>query len=231
MGGPMSRMAVIAACMAAGNALAQTPELLFQAEAQTLAGTCTGQPVRLEGNHNTVVLAGACRSLLLKGVANTVRLGVVAGGTIHVEGSANRVSFTASGAPPTIEALGPDNEVTAAPTAAPPVAQAPTPPAPTAKPAPVTALALAGDDRQQIADCTGLDVTVTGYRSAYVLQGACKSLTVQGALLTIRAELAPGARIAITGPGDIVTWSARRNARPPAAVVHGAGSRVQRALP
>ena len=232
MGGPMSRMAVIAACMVAGNALAQTPELLFQAEAQTLSGTCAGQPVRLEGNHNTVALAGACRSLLLKGVANTVRLRVVPGGTIHVEGSANRVSFTAAGAPPTLEALGPDNEVTqAADAAPPPPATQAAPPPPMAKPAAVPALALAGDDRQRIADCTGLDVTVTGKRSAYALQGACRSLTVQGDLLTVRADLAPGARIAITGQGNIVTWSVRRNARPPAVVVRGAGSRAQRAMP
>ena len=232
MGGPMSRMALIAACLVAGSASAQTPpELLFQAEAQTLTGTCTGQPVRLEGNHNTVTLTGACASLLLKGVSNTVKLGVAPGGTIHVEGSGNRVSFNVAGAPPAIEALGPDNEVVPGPAAASPPPPAAAPPVAPPPAASTTTLVLAGDDQQRLADCSGLDVTVTGNRSAYILRGACKSLTLRGDLLSVQAALAPGARIAITGQGSIVTWSAKPNTRPPITVVHGRGSRAQRAEP
>ena len=254
MGGPMSRMAATAMWMLmAGSALAQhPPELLFQAEAQTLTGTCTGQPVRLEGNHNTVTLSGACGSLLLKGVANTVRMGLAPGGTIHVEGSANRVSFAATGPSPVIEILGPDNEVapgSAPPPATPPPAKAPAPPSAPPPPAPspppppraaapapqppavTTALELAGDDQQRIVDCAGRDVTVTGNRSAYTLTGGCKSVTLRGDLLAVLAALAPGAKLAITGRGSIVTWSATPNARPPSAIVRGPGSRVQRAEP
>ena len=156
-----------------GSAAAQTPpELLFQAEAQTLSGTCTGQPVRLEGNHNTVTLSGACGSLLLKGVANTVRMGVAAGGSIHVEGSGNRVSFAATGTPPVIEIWGRTtrsadpaarsrrgsglpsrplhrrrslpSQVAAASRVASPAAS---------RPAAAGPLLLAGDDQQRIADC------------------------------------------------------------------------------
>ena len=56
--------------------------LLFQAEAQTLAGTCTGNAMRVEGNHNVITVTGECASLLLKGVGNTVRLTIAAAGAI-----------------------------------------------------------------------------------------------------------------------------------------------------
>ncbi len=266
MGKPMSRMVgwvagmALAACPVVVRA---APDLLFQAEAQVLTGTCTGQPVRLEGNHNTVTLAGACGSLLLKGFANTVRLGIVPGGSIHVEGSANRVQYTVHGAAPAIVALGPDNDVAPAasavelsgravlvpveppvpPTSAPGPRAASSPvPGPVSSPAkpvlpanpappaqPHGALALAGDDQQRLEDCTGKDVTVTGNRSAYVIRGGCKSLTLRGDLLSVQAELAPGARIAVAGRGSIVSWVVKGKGRPPAAIVRGPGSRVQRA--
>ena len=239
----MSRMGLAAALsvLAALPAGAQgQPELLFQAEAQVLSGRCTGQPVRLEGNHNVVTLTGVCGSLLLKGYANTVRLGIAPGGSIHVEGSANRVSFAVHGAPPAIVALGPDNDVAAGlpsgavPTSAPPAP--PIVPAPSvakppqaAPPPPMAPLSLAGDDEHRLEDCDGRDVTVTGNRSAYTLRGACRSVAVRGDLLTIEAEVAPGARITVTGRGSIVTWSLRGRGHAPAAVIRGEGSRVQQA--
>jgi hypothetical protein len=266
----MSRMVAIAAglVLVAGPVAAQQPDLLFQAEAQTLSGTCTGQPVRLEGNHNTVTLTGACGSLLLKGVSNTVRMGIVAGGSIHVEGSGNRVAFTVVGATPAIVALGPDNEVVPVSSPAAPSPAAPSPPAPPALARPVPAppvspppipaprqpkeaanpapkpsepptppvpppagpLALTGDDAHRIETCTGRDVTVTGDRSDYLLQGGCKSLTVKGDLLTVQAEIAPGAKITITGRGSIVSWDVASHGHGPASVVHGLGSRVQPVL-
>ncbi len=234
----------LAACSVAAQA---APELLFQAEAQVLTETCTGQPVRLEGNHNTVTLTGACGSLLLKGFANTVRLGIVPGGSIHVEGSANRVQFVVHGAAPAIVALGPDNDVSSetASLAEPPIqavqpltpaAKAPAskavPPPTLAAPAaslPRSPLTLAGDDQQRLEDCAGRDVTVTGDRSAYVLRGGCKSLTLRGDLLAVQGELASGAKITVAGRGSIVSWVIKGKGRPPATIVRGPGSRVQRA--
>ncbi len=242
--------------LAAGPAAAQPPDLLFQAEAQVLSGTCTGQAVRVEGNHNTLTLSGPCGSLLLKGLANTVRLRVVPGGSIRVEGASNRVLFTAQGAAPAIVALGPDNDVASAgpaptvvlngsspavpdaPLARPvPARPAPTPsatpdrrpPAPAPVALPSGPLVLNGDDAQRLEDCAGRDVTVTGNRSAYVIRGFCKSLTVRGDLLAVQAELASGARIAITGQGSIVSWAVKPRGHAPAAIVRGQGSRVQRA--
>ena len=254
MGGPMSRMVAWAAglALAAGPAGARAaPELLFQAEAQVLTGVCTGQPVRLEGNHDTLTLTGLCGSLLVKGFGNTVRLGIVPGGPIRVEGSANRVQFTVRGAAPAVVVLGPDNDVSpqAASAADPPVRAAPalaTPPpaaVPGARPGsasisdrltppaapPHGPLVLAGDDQQRLEDCAGRDVTVTGNRSAYVIRGGCKSLTVRGDLLAVQAELASATKVTVSGRGSIVSWAVKGRGRPPAAIVRGPGSRVQRA--
>ena len=234
----MSRMVVVAAgiVLAVGPALrpAIGQELVFQAEAQTLTGSCNGQPVRLEGNHNSVTLTGVCGSLLLKGVANTVQLGIVPGGSIHVEGSGNRVQFAAGGALPAIVALGPDNDVAPAPAAVAERASS----APSVKPVkPATPVAsaeplvLAGDDKHQIADCTGRAVTITGERSAYIVRGGCKSLTVRGDLLAVQAELGAGAKLTVTGRGSVVSWAMKGKGPGPVSSVRGEGSRVQRSEP
>ena len=252
---------ILAAAMLVSAAPAQSQsagnDLLLQAEAQTLSGTCTGQSVRLEGNHNTVNLTGPCASLLVKGLANSVTLTIEGGGSIRVEGAQNHVQYTSSGAVPAVLTLGPDNVVTAGvtarrsslevptPAAPPPVAQPPVvlapPPvpasAPAAKPAlpVVTAtkaagpLELSGDDEERLADCAGRDVVVTGSRSAYVIRGACHSLVLRGDLLTVQAVMQSGARIAVTGRGSVVSWAIPPRGHAPAAIVHGPGSKVQRA--
>lgn len=231
----MMRMVAASAglVLAAVPATAQTrPELLLQAEAQTLSGVCAGQPVRLEGNHNTVTLTGPCGSLLLKGVANTVRLGIVPGGSIHVEGSGNRVQFAAAGALPGIVALGPDNDVAAGPALL--VEPGPVAPSPTRASAAaplVGPLTLSGNDQHRIEDCAGRGVTVTGERSDYVIRGACKSLTLRGDLLTVQADLAGAAKVTVTGRGSIVSWTTKGKAATPVASIQGEGSRVQRTLP
>ena len=243
----MSRFLAALLLIAAPAAAQPPPELLFQAEAQTLSGSCNGEPVRLEGNHNTVVLKGPCGSLLLKGVANTLTMGVRSGGTIHVEGSANRIRYTTSSAPPLVEVLGPDNEVTAD------AASVPHAPAPVVPPAPRAALAppaspvaaavpakpsqatgpllIANDDVQRLAECGGKDVAITGNRSAVVLRGGCKSLTLTGDLLAVQADLVPGAKVTVTGRGSIVTYTLKARGKAPVTLVRGEGSRVQRAEP
>ena len=217
---------------------AQTPlELLFQAEAQTLSHACAGQPVRIEGNHNTVTLTGSCGSLVLKGYANAVSLALAPAAAIRVEGSDNQVSYTAP-ATPAIVALGPNNSVHAAQAvfsaqpvpkpARPPVEPVSVPPPIAHRATPTAGIRLDGEDQQRLADCAGRDVTVTGSRSAYVLRGGCRSVTVNGELLTVQAELQPAAHLAITGQGDIIAWAVSGKARGPSATIHGAGNHVQR---
>ena len=226
-------------------------DMLFQAEAQTLSGTCTGQAVRLEGNHNTVNLSGPCASLLVKGLANTITLTIEGGGSIRVEGAQNHVQYTSGGGAPAILTLGPDNVVSAGglarrssvevPTPAVPPLAAPSPVIPASSPAPKPAppvvtvakpagpLQLSGDDEEKLADCAGRDVVVTGSRSAYVIHGACHSLVLRGDLLTVQAVMQSGARIAVTGRGSVVSWAMLGGGHVPAAIVHGPGSKVQRA--
>ena len=246
----MSRWRLIvslAAAMAGAlPAVAADPSLLLQAEAKTLSGDCKGGGVVIEGNHNAIAVTGQCRSLLLKGIANTVRLGVVPGATIRVEGSGNRVSYTVTGNGPAIEMLGTDNEVSPGPAVTVPVsAQAPapspvaarpadagTPPRPAVVAPPGTGpLILAGDDQQRLASCGGRDVMITGTRSAYVLSGGCRAVTVRGDLLLVQAEVQAGAHIAVSGRGNVVSWGVRGRGRNPFIVVQGPGSRAQRILP
>ena len=226
-------LAGAALALGLGPGQAQAADLLFQAEAQTLVGACAGQAVRLEGNHDTVTLSGTCGSLLVKGVGNAVQLTIAGGGSIRVEGSANHIRFTTAGATPTIETFGPDNEVTTSgPTRQ--ISAAPSAPSVSTSAPPVTAgkggpLELSGDDQDRLADCAGRDLVVTGSRSAYVVRGTCHSLVVRGDLLTVQAVVQSGARIAVTGRGSVVSWAVPAKGRPPVSVVHGAGSRVQRA--
>ena len=186
--------------------------LLVQAEAQTIAPFCAGRDVRIEGNHNAITLAGRCRSLLLKGIANTVSLDLGAGAAIRIEGAANHVTYRATAAA-NVEALGPDVTVTAV-----------LPPASGAGPG----LALDGSDASLAADCADRDVTVRGDRSLYLLRGGCRSVTVQGNLVIVQAELQPGAAIIIAGHGSRVGWAMSGPGRPPAATIHGEASRVER---
>jgi hypothetical protein len=262
----MKRLALglIVAALSAALPVKAHADVLFQAEAQTLTGDCTGQAVRLEGNHNRVILSGTCGSLLVKGLANSLQLDIASGGAIRVEGAQNRVQYTVRGNPPAVVMLGPDNEVSQAGTpghadAAPPApiaaasmasvapkqveppapvvpASLPVPalklaapPASSASPQPTGPLALSGDDEERLADCGGGDVLVTGHRSAYVIRGTCRSLVVRGDLLTVQAIMQPGARITVSGLGSIVSWAVQGRGHPPAGIVHGAGSRIQRA--
>lgn len=211
----------LALLLLASPAIAQADApLLVQAEGQALSPFCAGRDVQVEGNHNVVTLVGACRSLLLKGVANQVALALAPAGTIRVEGSGNRVSYRAAGEPGVV-ALGEGNLVVAAP---PDGTEAPGQAAAVAG----AGLVLLGDDRTLAADCAGQDVAVRGARGFYLFRGGCRSVSVQGDLVTVQAEMASGATIAIAGHGSTVAWAVARQGRPPVATVRGEASRAQR---
>jgi len=231
----------------AAPAAAQTSSgVLVQAEAQTQRLSCGGGDALIEGNHNAIVLTGPCRGLLLKGVANTVAIALVAGASVRVEGSENRITFdVAGGAAPVVQILGPNNSVDPGPMppAPPPPAPAPkpaeatqvlAPPAvkppraePAAGPATLGTLDLRGDDQQRDETCAGRAVVIEGNRSAYVLRGGCLSVSVQGDLDTVQAELRPGASVHVTGHGTTVSWAVPARGKAPVSAVHGDGNRVQ----
>lgn len=225
---------------------AEPPVVLLQAEGQVLRANCGGSDAKIEGNHNTIVLAGSCRGLRLNGVANHVTIDLHDGAAVRIEGSANQVIYRVKMGAPSVVALGPDNAVRADSVAPPVPVSLPTPPSQPAPPivapasqapplvAPASqagALELAGDDQYRSAVCTGRDVIIHGLRSAYVLRGGCRSITVQGDLVTIQAEVVPGTRIAIDGAGTVVAWAMVAGATwqdVPLQSVHGRDSRVQR---
>jgi Protein of unknown function (DUF3060) len=232
----------------AAPAAAQTsPGVLVQAEAQNQRLSCGGGDALIEGNHNTIVLTGPCRGLLLKGVANTVAIALQAGASVRVEGSENRVIFdVAGGAAPVVQILGPNNSVDPGPLPpAPPPPAAPAlkpaetaavlavpaakPPRvePAAGPARSGALELRGDDQQRDETCAGRAVVIEGNRSAYVLRGGCLSVSVQGDLDTVQAELRPGASVHVTGHGTTVSWAVPTRGKAPVSAIHGDGNRVQ----
>jgi hypothetical protein len=193
--------------------MADPAPLLLQAEAQTLTPVCAGQDVQLEGNHNVVKPFGLCHSLLVKGVANQVVLDLTPNATLRVEGSANRITYRSPVAA-VVDLLGTDNLAVMQP-----------PSAPMADPG--AALHLTGDDQAHALDCTGRAVTVDGSRALYLLRGGCKSLTIHGDLLTVQAELQPGAAVAITGHGVRVGWVIDRAGKPPAASLHGEANHIE----
>ncbi|MEJ1977593.1 MAG: DUF3060 domain-containing protein [Acetobacteraceae bacterium] len=224
------------------------PGAVVKAEAQTLRQACGGGDAVIEGNHNTVVLNGACHGLLLKGVGNTVAIELQAGAVVRLEGSENRITFHAlAGPPPVLQIAGPDNvaeagdvppapavKVAEAPAAMPapkPVAMAgpPVRPVSLAEPAPKAGLlTFSGDDQQRDEDCAGRQVVIQGNRSAYVLRGGCQSVSVRGDLDLVQAELRPAAHVGITGHGTIVSWALMGRGKDPSALIHGEGNRVQR---
>ena len=143
---------------------------------------------------------------------------LAAGGTIRVEGSGNRVFYQATDLPGLV-VLGPDNVVAALPAV--PASLA----APQAPPATAT-LELSGDDQMRAVGCAGRRVAIQGQRSLYLLRGGCRSVTVRGGLLSVQAELAPGAAVTVTGHGVRVGWLLARPGRLPAVSAHGEANLV-----
>lgn len=201
---------LLAGVMLSAPAVAEP--LLIQAEGQVLMPLCTGRDVQIEGNHNVIKPFGICRSLLLKGVANQVDLALEPGGAIRIEGGANAVTYQAASAA-VADMLGDGNTVT--PHLVPAVDQGPN-------------LRLSGDDRAQAIDCAGRNVTIQGDRGLYVLRGGCRSLTVQGALVTVQAQMLPGAPIVIDGHGIRVGWALDGRGHAPVSTLHGLANHVER---
>lgn len=205
----MKRACVLASMMLVTPAVADP--LLIQAEGQVIRPLCTGRDVQVEGNHNVIKPFGMCRSLLLKGIANQVTLALGSAGTIRIEGSANQITYQAASAI-VADILGDGNTVTAH-------LDIPVNPDPN--------VLLTGDDRAQAIDCAGRTVTIQGNRALYVLRGGCQSLTVHGDLVTVQAEMLPGAPIVIDGRGIRVGWVLNGRGHAPVSTLHGHANHVE----
>lgn len=88
-------------------------------------------------------------------------------------------------------------------------------------------LIVEGNAQQRTLDCTGRDVTVRGERNALTFTGGCRSLEVQGNTSTIRAELAPGARVSLRGETLELTWSQAAEGAAPRIAQEGRQIRIE----
>lgn len=110
-----SSFAVLAVCFAlsagAEEASGSQVELIGTARQQTVA--CSGDTeVSIKGASNDITLTGECKSVSVRGSANTVRIDTV--GRLEVKGSANNVSWKkASGGAkkPKVDSAGVGNKV------------------------------------------------------------------------------------------------------------------------
>jgi len=89
------------------------------------------------------------------------------------------------------------------------------------------ALIVEGNAQRQTLDCTARDVVVRGERNALTFTGGCRSLEVQGNTSTIRAELAPGARVSLRGETLEFSWSQAAEGPPPRIQQEGRQIRIE----
>lgn len=88
-------------------------------------------------------------------------------------------------------------------------------------------LIVEGNAQRRTLDCTGRDVVVRGERNALTFTGGCRSLEVQGNTSTIRADLAPGARVALRGETLELAWSQAAEGPPPRITQEGRQIRIE----
>jgi len=198
-------------------AFAQQGELRGEGLSQTI--DCGGDDARLEGNGNRVTFRGPCRGLYLRGEGNRVEVELAPGAQIHIEGNGNRVRYhNAGGQTPEISIRGEQDQVTAG---------APGRPFPAASAAGPEPLYLTGNGQNRDVDCAGRDVRMEGSGGAITLRGGCRSLSVHGNGVEVHADLAPEARVAVQGNGDLVTYRLTGPGSAPDISVSGRGSDVR----
>ena len=204
-------------CCFALPAFAQQGELRGEGLSQTI--DCGGDDARLEGNGNRVTFRGPCRGLDLRGEGNRVEIELAPGAPIRVEGNGNHVRYhNANGQTPEISIRGEQDQVTAG---------SPGRPFPTVSSAGPEPLYLTGNGQNRDVDCAGRDVRIEGSGGAITLRGGCRSLSVQGNGVEVHADLAPEARVAVQGNGDMVTYRMTGAGGGPDISVSGRGSDVR----
>lgn len=62
-------------------------------------------------------------------------------------------------------------------------------------------------------DCDGGGVRIVGAGNTLTISGRCTSLTIEGASNQIEVDMAPGGRIAVTGAGNRLRWTAPQGTR------------------
>jgi outer membrane protein OmpA-like peptidoglycan-associated protein len=88
-------------------------------------------------------------------------------------------------------------------------------------------LIVEGNALSRSLDCTGRDVVVRGERNQLAFTGGCRSLEVAGGTSEIRAELQPGARVALRGDTIDFRWALAGDGPPPRIATEGRQIRVE----
>ncbi len=195
---------------------------------------CAGAPASVNGDANRVVFHGRCSSLRIAGTGNQVEIDLLPGGAVSVTGSDNAVQYTPIVPGPAVTVQGGGNSIAAGHGAV--AGEAVAPAVPTAPPAAAVisppsraeagTLLLQGDAAARNVDCTGRNVLIEGSGRNDVLRGGCRSVTVQGRMDTVRAELQPGARIALGGDGITLHYTQTTPGPSPVISVTGNDSRA-----
>jgi hypothetical protein len=185
----------IAPALAAASAVAAQPDTLTASGVRAVIA-CRDGLAWVRGSGNTVTVDGRCTGLQVTGSDNLITADVAAGGVITLDGDRNRVVYPGPVAPQAVTHGFYDQVIPANPVAA--VGGAPA--------APVSTLVLDPGSPSFDVSCRNLDVVIRGDLQHYVLRGGCRSLTVQGRLDTVTAELLPGAPVLIGGPGVLLNY-------------------------
>jgi hypothetical protein len=79
---------------------------------QTTTLNCQGGPASVNGVDNKIIITGNCKSLLVDGTGNEIRINLSSSANITVKGVENQVYWTApKGSKPRIKIAGVDNVV------------------------------------------------------------------------------------------------------------------------
>jgi outer membrane protein OmpA-like peptidoglycan-associated protein len=211
--------------LGAAPALAQQGPLNIQGNDRSVSQSCAGRNVTITGNENAVRLTGGCRSLRVQGNGNAVTAEMAPGAPILVVGNNTRVEWTLSGrgAEPTVQITGNGSAVAPVGSGQP---RAAAPAQPAAGP-----LVIEGNALDRTADCAGREVQLRGNAGNIVLRGGCRAVLVEGEVMRVRAELAPGARIGVRGNVVQVLWTLAGTGAEPTVQANGELIEIRRAGP
>jgi hypothetical protein len=191
---------------------AHADPVLVQAAGATRTVNCAEAPLEIDGARNLITVTGRCTGLQIRGDGNDVSLPLSGVAPVDIEGSRNRVRYTAMpGTNVQLHVAGDGTAVTPGPYA----------------PAPPAALAsISGNGLDLDLDCNNGTFTLDSVGSAIALRGQCKAVVLHGEANVVRADLAPEASVEIEGNADTLLYRVPQGAALPKTKLVGMGSLV-----
>jgi len=87
-------------------------------------------------------------------------------------------------------------------------------------------LVLSDSGGQLIRDCSGMDIVLSGSNDRIVLTSSCRSLTILGDENEILTDMAPGAKISLSGNNNNLAWGKSSDGIDPSVVDGGRANTV-----